>query len=412
MLQIAILLFLLQNTFGLYLKSGPVVLLTQADFGKRVVNDDGVWLVEFFAPWCGHCKTLVPEWEKAAKALKGVVNVAAVDATQDQSLASQYSVQGFPTILIFGADKSKPDKYQNARTAEAITDAGLKAAQSVVKQRLTGKKAGSGEKSSSPSDVVELTSSNFEQEVLKSTEPWLVEFFAPWCGHCKNLAPEWEKAATELKGSVKLGAVDVTQHQELGQKYDVRGYPTIKFFPPGEKSAPLDYEGGRTATTIVEWGLTKLDEYGGGPQAVEAVSDAVLKEFCLHKKICVVAVLPHIMDTGAKGRQEYLDTIVEVAKKTRSKPMAFVWMQGGAQTKFEEALGVSFNYPTMAAISVAKMRYATHRGAFAVDALSTFLNGVWSGRQRTSELKALPALINVEPWDGNDYKAPAEDEEE
>ena len=53
---------------------------------------------------------------------------------------------------------------------------------------------------SSNSPVIKLTQDNFETEVLKSPDLWIVEFFAPWCGHCKNLAPEYEKAAKSLKG--------------------------------------------------------------------------------------------------------------------------------------------------------------------------------------------------------------------
>ena len=70
---------------------------------------------------------------------------------------------------------------------------------------------------------MELTESNFKKLVLQSDDMWLIEFFAPWCGHCKNLEPHWKSAAGELKGKVKLGAVDATVHQELAQKYGVRG---------------------------------------------------------------------------------------------------------------------------------------------------------------------------------------------
>jgi len=59
-------------------------------------------------------------------------------------------------------------------------------------------------------DVIELTDENFDKTVLNSEDMWLVEFYAPWCGHCKNLAPEWATAATELKGKIKLGALDAT----------------------------------------------------------------------------------------------------------------------------------------------------------------------------------------------------------
>lgn len=66
------------------------------------------------------------------------------------------------------------------------------------------------------SDVVKLTKDNFLKNVVESDDLWFVEFYAPWCGHCKKLTPEWEKAAKALKGVVKVGAVDATIEKELG----------------------------------------------------------------------------------------------------------------------------------------------------------------------------------------------------
>lgn len=65
----------------------------------------------------------------------------------------------------------------------------------------------------SNSDVIKLTASNFNKDVVNSADIWLVEFFAPWCGHCQQLAPHWEKAAKALKGIVKVGAVDMDQEK-------------------------------------------------------------------------------------------------------------------------------------------------------------------------------------------------------
>ena len=66
--------------------------------------------------------------------------------------------------------------------------------------------------------------------VLNSQDVWAVEFYAPWCGHCKKLEPEWARAATDLKGVAKVGALDATVHQRVAGKYNIRGYPTIKIF--------------------------------------------------------------------------------------------------------------------------------------------------------------------------------------
>lgn len=105
-----------------------------------------------------------------------------------------------------------------------------------------------------PSHVVVLTPSNFDAVVLDSSKDVLVEFYAPWCGHCKRLAPVWESLADVFKGEddVVIAKVDADAHKELGSRFGVSGYPTIKFFPKNDKTG-TDFDGGRELHDLVDW---------------------------------------------------------------------------------------------------------------------------------------------------------------
>ena len=84
----------------------------------------------------------------------------------------------------------------------------------------------------------------------------MVEFYAPWCGHCKNLEPEWKSAAKELGNTpnIKLGAVDATIATNLASKYKIKGFPSIKVFNAGDKKKkPVDYQGPRESAGMCMW---------------------------------------------------------------------------------------------------------------------------------------------------------------
>ena len=84
-------------------------------------------------------------------------------------------------------------------------------------------------------NVQEFTEQNFDNDVLKSDLPVLVDFTATWCGPCKALAPIVEKLADEFAGKVKVGKLDIDANQKITAKYGVRSVPTVIVFKGGEK---------------------------------------------------------------------------------------------------------------------------------------------------------------------------------
>lgn len=123
-------------------------------------------------------------------------------------------------------------------------------------------------------DVVALTESDFDTK-MADYEVSLVKFYAPWCGHCKRLAPDFEKAATKLKSSdppVTLVDVDCDAEKDLCQKFSIGGYPTLKIFRKGSVSS--DYDGPRDAE-----GIVKFMRGQAGPSAKELKSVADFEKF-------------------------------------------------------------------------------------------------------------------------------------
>lgn len=121
-----------------------------------------------------------------------------------------------------------------------------------------------------PGKVRIVVGKNFEEIVNNEDKDVLIEFYAPWCGHCKTLAPKYDELAEMLKGedSIVIAKMDATAN-DVPPQYDVKGFPTIYYAPKGSKSSPKAYEGGREVDDFIKYlkkestdGLKTLDDGG------------------------------------------------------------------------------------------------------------------------------------------------------
>jgi protein disulfide-isomerase A6 len=161
-------------------------------------------------------------------------------------------------------------------------------------------------------DVYVLEESNFDKLVLQSKDIWMLEFYAPWCGHCKALQPEWDAAATAMKGQVKFGKIDATVHSNLAQRYGVKGYPTLKAFEYGEgkkDNKAIDYNGARDKPAMIEFASKLLEKADISPDIHEIFNQKVYDENCKGQTVCIISFLPNIYDSNAIERNQYIKTI-------------------------------------------------------------------------------------------------------
>ena len=431
-----ILIFLLFSFSLTFFESNtPVILLDGTNFEKEVVQSKDIWLVLFYAPWCGHCKAFSPEYEKAAKALKGIFKIGAIDADKERSIGGKYNIQGFPTVKFFGIHKDKPVDYDKARTADAVINFMFDKARAIANARLNMKKSdqSSGNTNTNSNqhqqqqqqrkapeagnekDVIVLTDDNFDDMIFNDESMWLVAFYAPWCGHCQKLLPEWVSAATQLRGTVKLAKIDATENQKMAQRYQIQGYPTIKIFAPGKgkEKTVEEYQGPRDTSGIVQYALDKLDKFGYVPETKQLINSEILKEECEGRiGICIIAFLPHIADSSAKERNRYLDIINQAKKGNRGKPIYYLWAQGGDHFDFEDKLHLSFGYPAVIAVNYKKKMYSICRSSFSKENLQDFVSNLLNGKEHLSKLPEGIKIKKVDKWDGNDYVPPKEDDDD
>ncbi|KAM6955709.1 dnaJ homolog subfamily C member 10 isoform 3-T4 [Lycodopsis pacificus] len=198
------------------LVSPSVLVLDPSSFSEKVKGraEGEIWAVDFYAPWCGPCQALIPEWRRMARLLSGQVLVGSVDCQRFQSFCQGLSVRAYPEIRLYLGNTRQPDRYMSYngwnRDSQSLRSWAL---------------------SSLPRASVDLTPESFSSQVLSGQDHWILDFYAPWCGPCQHFAPEFEVLARVLKGKVRAGKVDCQAHHQTCQSAGITAYPTVRFYP-------------------------------------------------------------------------------------------------------------------------------------------------------------------------------------
>ncbi|RDW70847.1 putative disulfide isomerase [Aspergillus mulundensis] len=203
------------NADGLYTKKSPVLQIDQKSYNQLIANSNYTSIVEFYAPWCGHCQNLKPAYEKAAKNLDGLAKVAAINCDDDANkpFCGQMGVQGFPTLKIVTpskkAGKPRVEDYQGPRTAKGIVDA--------VAERI-------------PNHVKRVTDKNLDEWLSEDAEVPKALLFTE-----KGTTSSLIRAlAIDFLGSIKVAQIRNKESNAV-EKFGVTEFPTLVLLPGNGK---------------------------------------------------------------------------------------------------------------------------------------------------------------------------------
>ena len=246
------------------------------------MDQAGIPLAYIFAETPEERSELAATLKPLAEKHKGKINFATIDAKAFGAHGGNLNLEvgNWPAFAI--QETAKNQKFPYDQTKKLNHDDISTFVQDFIEGKIDPsiKSEPIPEKQEGPVTVV--VAHTYKELVIDNDKDVLLEFYAPWCGHCKALAPKYEELAQlylkdEYKDKVVVAKVDATNNDVPDE---IQGFPTIKLFPAGAKDSPIDYSGSRTiedlATFIKENGKYKVDAYVAPPPESESADESVV----------------------------------------------------------------------------------------------------------------------------------------
>jgi len=243
------------NEITVFIKTNSVPLIDEiGPENYKMYSESGIPLAYLFVDSKveGQKDTYLERIHSIAQGTKGKLNWVWIDWSKYAKHSEKLGLSGAVVPAVAIEDIGQGKHFAFDETAE-ITTANV---QSWVNQYIEGKLAPTVKSEPIPESNNEpvkiVVANNFNQIVGDTTKDVLVEFYAPWCGHCKKIAPVWEELAKDLQHvpSLVIAKIDATAN-DVDPSLGIRGFPTIKFFPANNKDAPIEYAGDRSKADFI-----------------------------------------------------------------------------------------------------------------------------------------------------------------
>jgi len=336
-----------------------------SDFDDIVTKATQPSLVEFYAPWCGHCKTLAPAYAKAASNLKGMVQFVGVDCTVDQQVCQQNGIKGYPTIKIYQDGKFRD--YESGRSAKAFRAAALDLLTDI--------------------DVESYDSESISD--FEATDGVKVLFFTD-----KDKIPAMVKALVARYPSATIGVVKSSE-SDVCEKYGVSEFPAI--LQVADTNA--NYEGEKKFPALCEWveslGATK---FAAKPKEISISEIASVDDWTINvaKKVSMT-VLAMFDDNGLQeardGSSEALDILKQIAIDNPEAPFRFAYMGKTGQSRMMEVFDIEDDIEVdLVIVNPKKKRFVVFEGDFTKPDVETWIKSVKAGQVKTTKEKKFPVF--------------------